>query len=141
MNELVLHGENIELAPLDKEDRELYYHEFFNLKYNSEYSVAVRGINSEFPRLESDLVWKLVTTKNCSDFKENAGVCGPETIKNMNAHFANIEGHIFNVNITWNEMETPPEFYTLEIRDLKPNIFEDELVEIHNFTIGGVSMK
>lgn len=116
--QIILHGlgGNGEMLVKEKENPNLYYQEYKKLKYNSEYSVAVRGINTENERLESGLVWKQIKIPSCMEFFKNESICGPDPIVNLTASFTYLSDDKFNVKVTWNKLKHEPEFFVLEIK-------------------------
>ena len=138
--DLILHGQGNSGDMLQKEKRppNLYYHEYENLKYNTEYSVAVRGLNTDNDRLEGDVVWKQFKIPGCMEIQGNNKVCGPDRIDNLTAKFTYSFNDKFDVKITWNEMKYQPEYFLLEIKSGK-SAFRNGTGRNYNYTVDGVS--
>jgi hypothetical protein len=116
----------------------LYYQQYKNLKYNSEFSVAVRGINTDNPRIESEVVWKDLTIPTCMELQKNESVCGPNPIQNMTAKFTYLHDDRFDVDVTWNTKDYQPEFFTLELKSGK-STNGNGTGRIYHYTIEKVS--
>ena len=121
-------------------DANLYYHEYKNLTYNTDFSFAVRGVNYE-NLTESREVWFSFKTPHCMDQLNDSSKCGPEAIEDFQAAFIFIEGHKFNFNVSWNETIYKPDFYELEIRDINSGRSEDDSLNIYRYIIDKVSKK
>lgn len=116
--EVILHGygDNGDMLLKEKSNPDLYYQEYQKLKYNSEYSVAVRGLNTENTRLESETVWTQFKIPTCMELYKDESICGPDPIENLTAKFTYVRDDKFDVKVTWNPMKYEPEFFTLEIK-------------------------
>lgn len=123
------------MFPTEKEDHDLYYHKLTNLKFNAEYNVGVRGINTEFPRLESTAIWMTFKTPSCKELHSNSTICVFNPIVNLTAEFTFIEGNKFDVLIAWNHSNYEPALYTLEIRDVNLRKNANGLVEPYTYSI------
>lgn len=132
------HGNSGEMLQKEKKPPNLYYHEYKNLKYNTEYSVAVRGLNTDNERLESDIVWEQFKISSCMEIQGNKKVCGPDPIGNLTAKFTYLEDDKFDAKIMWNEMKYQPEFFLLEIKTGR-SAFGNGTGKNYNFKVGGVS--
>ena len=124
----------------DKEDHNLYQEEYKNLKYNSEYSVAVKGVNNADPSnpIQSAEQWMVFRTPKCENFNENKGFCGPQPIENLQVELTPVVEHKYSLNVSWDKMIPNPDYYTLEILD--SNAKNDSDLKTHfSFTIEGVS--
>lgn len=120
------------------QDHNLYYHEYKNLSYNSEYSFAVRGANVVYFK-ESREQWFKFKTPSCMKALNDSQICAPEEIRKLSAEFSFVKGHTFNVKVTWKEMNLKPDFYTLVIKDVNPTRSKNDSMNVHQYTIRKVS--
>lgn len=145
--EFIMHGLNIEdfILTADKSDRtdnHLYYHKVEHLKYSTEYSTAVRGVNTENKSLRSFEKWFELKTPSCWELNANSSKCGPEEIPFLTTEFAyDPHDHKFSGNVTWGRSEHQPEFYVLEMTDMRPKTYPNGTVERYSFIINGVRLK
>lgn len=145
--EVIIHGLDsdgeMDMIPMDKCDKNLYFHMFRNLRYNEEYRVAVRGVNTEFrgypEKLESDLVWTNFKTPSCRDYDIESNICGPEPIENLHAVFEYFDNNVFSIKVTWSRTKYDPEYYSLQVIDVIPSDHVKNYQSNHFFTIEGVS--
>jgi hypothetical protein len=121
-----------------REPPELYHQEYKNLKYNSEISVAVRGINTVYQRIESEAVWKDFKIKSCMEIQRNKSVCGPNPIENMTAKFTYLHDDRFAVNITWSTKDYQPDNFTLKLESGE-SLNGNGTGRIYHYTIEKVS--
>jgi hypothetical protein len=100
--EVILHGygDNGDMLLKEKSNPDLYYQEYQKLKFNSEYFVAVRGLNTENTRLESETVWNQFRIPSCMELYKDESVCGPDPIENLTAKFTYIRDDKFDVKVT-----------------------------------------
>lgn len=141
--DVILHGygrDDMLVKENSDRDENLYYHEYKNLTYNSEYSFAVRGVNDEY-YTESRESWLPFKTPSCIKLHNDTSKCGPEPIENISAKLLFVKGHSFNVNVSWNETNHKPDFYTLEILDVNPVKHGNDSSYIARYIINKVSQK
>lgn len=141
MYEVILHSaDGTDMKVDEKLDFNLYYQHYANLTYNSSYSLAVRGINTNQTRLESGIVWHQFTTPTCWNLtKSNNPKCGPDPIDGFTVDFQIVGNHVFNLNVTWNASEHEPSSYSLELRDTYlPHHNEKNQRGVYNYTINKV---
>lgn len=138
--EVILHGygDNGDMLLKEKSNPNLYYQEYQKLKYNSEYSVAVRGINTENTRLESETIWKQFKIPSCMELYKDERVCGPDPIENLTALFTYRSDEKFDVKVTWSRMKYEPEYFTLELKGGKSSK-SNGMGKIYDYIIGNVS--
>lgn len=119
-------------------DEELYYHEFKNLMYSSEYNCGVRGANRGNSTEGRDS-WISFKTPPCMELSNDSTKCPPEAIEDFKVKFIPIEGHRFSFNVSWNETTYKPDFYELELRDVNPGRRENDSLDIYRYRIDKVS--
>ncbi|CRK86777.1 CLUMA_CG000609, isoform A [Clunio marinus] len=134
---MVFHGPPDRWNEKEKIDRDLYYYEYSKLNYNSNYSVAVIGINTVFDILRSDTQWFTFETPNCMEVNKNLNECEPAPITYMETTFTFIDGHMFDANVTWSEPPYDPNYYTLEITAVDAFETINETSGIYRFTFDG----
>lgn len=134
---MILHGKEIDFHISEKKDEDLYQHTLNNLKYDEEYSIAVRGLNKNFG-YESEAVWVVKKMPRCFDFQVDKSLCGPPTIENLQTNFSSNNGYLLNVLITWNQPDYEPDFYILEIRDMYMIRTDTTYLGFYNYTIDKV---
>lgn len=118
-----------------KENIDLYYHEYRNLNYSTEYSIAIRGVNIEFPLKHSKDYWHRFTTPSCMSTHHNTSECGPEPIENLVIKVEHVSHQNFTVSLKWKEPAFKPDFYQVEIRDIDPIRNSNGSFRIYKFKI------
>lgn len=118
--DLFFHGPGLDITMMEKENFDLYFHEYKNLDYSTEYSVAVRGINVEFPLNYNEDYWHRFTTPSCMSTHTDKSQCRPDPVENLVVKVKHVSDQHFTVSLNWKEPAFLPEFYSLEIRDIDP---------------------
>lgn len=103
----------------EKDDHNLYFHEYERLDYDTNYSVNIRGCNVA-RRNYSPSLWHSFKTPSCWDLTKTGNFCGPLPIDGFKVELTEVETNVFAINITWNVPQVRPESYKLEIRDIDP---------------------
>jgi hypothetical protein len=140
---IIFHGESLDgdFAFAHKNSRNLYY-QSMKLKYDEEFSVAVRGINTQNDKLASGDVWHVFKTPSCMEHhSENLTLCGPMDVKNFTAVFVFITDNNFNVNVSWSHPIVSPEYYSLELRDAYAEEDVNKSIGVYNYRVDGVSIE
>jgi hypothetical protein len=89
-------------VPIEK----LYEFTMSDLKYNSEYNVAVRARNSYDERIHSREAWRT--------FNSLEG----ETTLEITAQAHHIEDLFFDVNVTWNKLKESPHKFQVDFKNI-----------------------
>lgn len=96
------------------------------MEFGNEYSMAVRGVNTMDPRLESEIVWKPLMLPHCRNWhKNNVHPCSPDKIKNTIVKSTLIGQHQYNVNVTWDAPKFEPDYYSIVILDINPALIDE----------------
>ncbi|XP_053691722.1 tyrosine-protein kinase receptor torso-like [Sabethes cyaneus] len=115
---------------------ELYHYVVDALELNSEYEIAVRAQNTRFSNLESELIWHTFYTPSCAEWHNNSQFCAPEMVENIQVDCTHLFENTFTFDITWNKPRFIPEFYSIKLLDLDPEVVD----ELHiNFASSNVS--
>lgn len=104
------------------------YHHYMEIGFESEISMAVRGIN-EFKidnkyieQKESEVSWAEFKIPTCMEFYHNRSICDkPEGIVNLYSNSTNVGYYLYNIRVFWKKPLYNPDFYTLEIIDMFSN--------------------
>lgn len=138
-----LHNPNNDWDTVDKDDIDLYFHEYESLAYDTEYWVNIRGsnrVNDSF-RIQGPANWIHFKTPSCWNLTRSVDFCGPMAIKGFVADIQAVEGNVFAFNITWNEPIVRPEYYELVIRDIDATRDEYGSEGIYEYQLHKVSRK
>ncbi|KAG5673371.1 hypothetical protein PVAND_003427 [Polypedilum vanderplanki] len=96
----------------------LYEYTMSNLRYDSEYYVAIRAVNKNKPDLYSQVQWKEISSpENENKFE----------IKTTLKH---VSDNNFDVKITWNEPSTLPNYYRVELKNLHAHTRKDYTADV-----------
>lgn len=104
--EVLFYGDDLDLDTFPVSMERLFEYTMSNLKYDTEYSVAIRAINSYDPSKHSHEFWL--------KFESPEG----ETPLDVAAAVRHIDDNFFDVNITWNEPKMWPKRYEVDVKDL-----------------------
>ncbi|CAO1431629.1 unnamed protein product [Diamesa tonsa] len=123
----VILGGNDEMFPDEIRDiNNLYHHTFKELEFGKNYSMAVRGVNTMNPYLESEIVWKSLMMPHCRYWHTDKDYpCGPDKLTNVSVKSTSIGKHQYNVNVTWDAPTFYPDYYSIVILDINPALINE----------------
>lgn len=116
--EVSLHNPKDDWNVVDKDDIDLYFHEYDTLIYDNEHAVSVRGSNrvNDSYQIRGPVNWISFKTPSCWNLTKSQDVCGPIPIELQNAKIEVVTGNVYALNVTWNEPLLRPEYYEMAIQ-------------------------
>lgn len=118
--DIIIYGDYLELETKPVPVDHLYTYKFTKLRSNSEYSIAIRGVNSNNESIHSQEVWQRYSYTN--EIQAAAKV-------------QHLSDDLYAINVTWNEPRYLPDYYQIQIRDRNAN----ETSGIYEVELDGVS--
>lgn len=109
------------------------------MEFGKNYSMAVRGVNTINPYLESEIVWKSLMMPQCRYWHADKGYpCGPDKITNITVRSTLIGKHQYNVNVTWDVPKFDPDYYSIIILDINPTLLNETNLTMYKKNISKV---
>lgn len=127
-----------DMGTTEKKEHNLYYHEYKNLAYDTNYYLNIRGCNVAKKNYSPSL-WHSFKTPNCWDLTKPGDFCGPLKIKGFKVEITALEGDLFAINITWNKPWKLPERYKLEIHDVNATMDGNGMEGYYEYQLHRVS--
>ena len=110
------------------------------MEFGKNYSMAVRGVNTMNPYLESEIVWKSLMMPHCRYWHKDKGYpCGPDKITNITVKSTSIGKHQYNVNVTWIAPKFDPDYYSIVILDINPALVNETNLIMYKKNVSKVS--
>ncbi|XP_058121658.1 tyrosine-protein kinase receptor torso [Anopheles ziemanni] len=120
------HSPDFQLKPIDVHQPEVLYTYTVNaLELSANYRIAIRSKNTVNPELESQLQWHEFKTPICTIPVNGSQVCAPEAITNVRVRQEPLYDHHYQLNISWDRPQIPPDSYVVKIFDLHDSGTED----------------
>ncbi|KFB50428.1 AGAP005763-PA-like protein [Anopheles sinensis] len=120
------HSPDFQLKPIDVHQPEVLYKYTVNaLELSANYRIAIRSKNTVNPELESQLQWHEFKTPICTTPVNGSQVCAPEAITNVRVKQEPLYDDHYQLNISWDRPQIPPDSYVVKVFDLHDSGTED----------------
>lgn len=105
-----------------RHSNDFYRFRIDQLKYNAEYSIAIRGINTQNSSLEGPLIWNTIKTPSCDEwYKSDNTLCDPLPPFIISTQEYLVASRTYDIDVLWDLPKIIPEYYTVKILHLSPD--------------------